>query len=105
MSKHEFDVGLIIPLKEEFRYVIEVAPVLESLSHAGTFFYSLKFGSARVICGVVDQMGSLPAILAATRLLEFADIKLLVVLGVAGALDTDVAIGDVVVASEVNEFQ
>ena len=50
-------------------------------------------------------MGTLPAHDAATRLLAFADVKLLVLLGLAGALDEGVAVGDVVVAGEVNEFQ
>ena len=38
-------------------------------------------------------------------MLGFAEVKLLAVLGVAGALDDDVAFGDVIVAREINEFQ
>jgi len=105
MKRRKFDVGMVVPLKEEFRYVIEVAPLLESLSHQGTYFYRLDFGAISVVCVLVDQMGPLPALQATTRLLEFADVKLVVVLGLGGALDKDVTVGDVVIASEVNEFQ
>jgi nucleoside phosphorylase len=105
MTRRTFDVGIIVPLKEEFRYVVEVTPKLESISHEGTYFYRLDFGAISVVCCLVDQMGPLPALQATTRLLEFADVKLVVVLGLGGALDTDVAIGDVVIATEVNEFQ
>lgn len=105
MERRKFDIGIVVPLKEEFRYVLEVAPQLESISHEGTYLYRLDFGAISAVCCLVDQMGPLPALQAATRLLGFADVKLLVMLGLGGALDDDVAVGDVVIAAEVNEFQ
>jgi nucleoside phosphorylase len=105
MEKREFDIGIVVPLKEEFRYVIEIAPQLESISHEGTYFYRLDFGAISAVCCLVDQMGPLPAMQATIRLLDFTDVKLVVVLGLGGALDDDVSIGDVVIGTEVNEFQ
>jgi nucleoside phosphorylase len=105
MQRRPFDIGIVVPLKEEYRYVVEVAPQLESISHEGTYFYRLDFGPISTICCVVDQAGPIPALQATIRLLEFADVKLVVLLGLAGALDKDIAVGDVVVAAEVNEFQ
>jgi nucleoside phosphorylase len=104
-GQRKFDIGIIVPLAEELRYVQQVASKLESISHAGTYFYSLDFGAVSVVCYVAGQMGTLPALQAATRLLQFAEVKMLVVLGVAGALDSEVSLGDVVVATEINEFQ
>jgi nucleoside phosphorylase len=104
-GRRQFDIGIVVPLREEFRYILEVAPQLEAIPHAGTYFYRLDFGATSAVCCVVDQMGTLPALQAATRLLEFVDVKMLAVLGVAGGLDDDVALGDVVVAAEINEFQ
>jgi nucleoside phosphorylase len=104
-ERRHFDVGIVVPLREEFRYLLEIAPLLESISHEGTYFYRLDFGAISAVCCVMDQMGPLPALHAAIRLLEFADLKLLAMLGVAGALDDDIALGDVVVAAEINEFQ
>lgn len=60
MEKPTFDVGIIVPLKEEFRYVTDVAPQLESISHHGTYFYRLDFGSVSTLCCLVDQMGPIP---------------------------------------------
>jgi nucleoside phosphorylase len=105
MSRRQFDVGILVPLREEFRYVVEVAPQLESLSHEATYFYRLDFGSISAVCCLIDQMGLLPALHATNRLLEFADVKLIVLLGLGGALNDDVSVGDVVIASEVSEFQ
>ncbi len=104
-ERRKFDIGIVVPLKEEFRYVVEIAPQLESIPHEGTYFYRLDFGSISAVSCLVDQMGTIPALQAATRLLGFVDIKLLVVLGLGGALDGDIDVGDVVIATEVNEFQ
>ena len=105
MTRRTFDVGIVVPLTEEFRYVVEVAPQLESISHEGTFFYRLDFGAISAVCCLVNQMGPLPALQATARLLGFANVKLIVLLGIGGALDEDVAVGDVVIAAEINEFQ
>ena len=50
-------------------------------------------------------MGLLAAQHATQKLLDFAEITLLAMLGTAGALDEDLAIGDVAIATEINEFQ
>jgi nucleoside phosphorylase len=103
--KREFDVGIVVPLREELRYVTEIMPLLESIAFEGTYFYRLDSGAASAICVLIDQMGPLPALHATIRLLSFANVKLVVLVGLGGGLDDDVAIGDVVIATEVNEFQ
>ena len=105
MSKPYFDVGVVIALPEEFGYVRELLPHLKSIQYEGTHFYRLDVSPASAICCLVGQMGTLPAANAANRLLTFADVKVLVLLGLAGAVDDGVDVGDVVVADEVNEFQ
>ena len=101
-----FDIGLIVPLKEEFEYLAKVCPITSSESFEGSFFYSLDFGGCdvRVVSGFVGEMGPLPAAQRTEKLLRFADVELLVVLGLAGGLDDKVKLGDVVVASEICEF-
>ncbi len=105
MSKQRFDVGIVVALPEEFRYVVEFSPQLGSIPYKGTHFYRLKLASVSAACCLVGQMGIQSALHATIRLLEFAEVKLLVLLGVAGALGNSVEVGDVVVADEVNEFQ
>lgn len=104
-ERRRYDVGLIVPLQEELRYIVGVAPIVDSFSVDGAFYYVLDFESHSVVCTVVGAMGPLPTLRSTTLLMGVADIRLLVVLGLAGSLDADVLVGDVVVASEVNEFQ
>lgn len=69
------------------------------------FFYELNFSdNTSVIACIVGDMGPLPAAQATNRLLACASVKLIAVLGLAGSLDSDVLLGDVVIAGEVNEF-
>ena len=105
MTKQYFDVGVLIPLQEEFRYAKELLPGLESIHYEGTYFYRFDLPQVSAICCLVGQMGTLPAMNVAQRLLKFADVRLLVLLGLAGAIDDSVAVGDLVVAEEVNEYQ
>ena len=105
MTKQHFDIGVVIALPEEFRYVAELSEQLESIPYEGSYFYRLELSTASAVCCLAGEMGTLPAHDAATRLLAFADVKVLVLLGLAGALDESVELGDVVVAGEVNEFQ
>jgi len=105
MQRPSYDVGVIVPLAEEFRCIIEIAPQLEAISHDGSFFYVLQFDSISVVAHICGQMGTLPALQATTKLLAFTDVKVLVVLGLGGALGSDVSVGDIVVAEEVAEFQ
>ena len=105
MTKHNFDIGVVIPLPEEFRYAKEFFPLLEPIKYEGTYLYPLDIPAVTAVCCLVGQMGTLPAMNAANRLTKFANLRLLVLLGLAGAVDSDVEIGDVVVAEEVNEFQ
>ncbi|MCA9474143.1 MAG: hypothetical protein KC594_18925 [Nitrospira sp.] len=102
--KKEYDIGLIVPLKEEFRHIADIAPVKGRHSYDGAFLYEMDFGGTNTIACIVGEMGPLPASHATNRLLSFANVKLVILLGLAGALDKDLLLGDVVVADEVNEF-
>lgn len=102
--KNKYTVGLVVPLMEEFEYLKAIAPIKERYSHMGTYFYELDFGAVAVISCIVNDMGPVPAIQATERLLNSTSLSLVVVLGLAGALDHDVLLGDVVVAKEINEY-
>jgi nucleoside phosphorylase len=104
-TKPRFDLGIVVPLGEEFQYVIEVTPLLRSIPHGGSHFHVLDFGRFSAVACLVGDMGLLAAQHATQKLLDFAEITLLAMLGTAGALDEDLAIGDVAIATEINEFQ
>ncbi len=103
-GKSEYDIGLVVPLKEEFRYVIEIAAVKDRHTYDGTILYELDFAGGSTIACIVGEMGPLPTLHSTNRLLSFANVKLVILLGFAGALDKQVKLGDVVVADDVNEF-
>ena len=58
VGQRHFDICIVVPLAEEFRYMQEVTPLLESISHAGSVFYSLDIGAVSAICCVAGQMGT-----------------------------------------------
>lgn len=103
--KPRFDIGIIVALPEELEYVIEVAPLIKSFVRDGSHFHVLDFGCFTAVVSLVGEMGPLAASHATHRLLENTDVQLLVMIGTAGALDDDLSIGDVAVATEINEYQ
>jgi nucleoside phosphorylase len=98
-----FDVGLIIPLREEFESAREILRFEDPDSH---FYYpfSIPGSSLRGIATILLDMGQAESAGAATRLLERFDVRLLALVGIAGALDRDLRLGDVVVADAVDEY-
>ncbi|MYD80049.1 MAG: 5'-methylthioadenosine/S-adenosylhomocysteine nucleosidase [Gammaproteobacteria bacterium] len=105
MTKSCFDVGIIAALPEELGYLKEMQNKWESIRFEGTYFYHTELVGLSAVCCLAGQMGTSPAMSMANRLLTFAEVRVLVLVGIAGAIGSDVGIGDVVVADEVNEFQ
>ncbi|MGJ5208128.1 hypothetical protein [Bradyrhizobium sp. HKCCYLR20261] len=103
-TKPRFDIGIVVPLPEELQYVVEVAPIVSSISRNGAHFHVLDFGPYTAIACLIGEMGLLAAQHATQRLLDYADLRLLVLLGTAGGLDEDLAVGDVALGTEINEY-
>lgn len=103
-TKPRFDIGIIVPLAEELEYVLELAPIIRSVRADGIFFHVLDFGPVTAVAYLLGGMGLLTAQHGTQKLLDHADVGLLVMLGTAGALDEDLSIGDVAIATEVNEY-
>jgi nucleoside phosphorylase len=104
-GRRPFDVGLVVPLGEEFDYILEVLPKRTVFVQDGRYFYELDCGLRTVLCCIASDMGTLPALHTALHLLTIAEVRLLALVGVAGGLTSDVALGDVIVADDINEFQ
>jgi nucleoside phosphorylase len=101
-----FDIGLVVPLHEEFEIVASHWPIKGSETSAGTTFLELDMSAAGVTCvaTVLREMGPSVAASRTEKLLNFADVSLVVLLGIAGSLRSDVELADVVIADEVAEF-
>lgn len=99
------DLGVIIALKEEFR--VFAALVVGGLTPIADGFYHFTVPGPRPARGVVTflgQMGEVSSGVVTERLLARHRPALLAMLGIAGALHEDVALGDVVAASQVDSF-
>jgi len=101
-----FNLGLVVPLHEEFESVLEHWPVLRSTAHAGTTFIELDMTSLGLTCiaTVLREMGPSVAANRTEKLLNAAEVSMVILLGLGGSLDKGVELADVVVADEVNEF-
>lgn len=102
-----FDVGLIIPLSEEFSYVQELLPPKRTIRREDSFFFALETptDAPRVVAAVLDEMGPVSAAVATERMLTEFAVREVAMVGIAGALNDDVGLGDVVIASKVDNYQ
>lgn len=102
-----FDVGLIVPLGEEFDCVRELLPPLQTIRRGDSFFFALDTpaDAPRVVAAVLDEIGPVSAAIATERLLAEFAVREVAMVGIAGALNSDVGLGDVVIASKVDNYQ
>jgi len=96
----------MIPLREEFDYAREILRFGKPISDDGYFLHPFVVpgSSVRGMAVVLFEMGLTSSAVAATRLLSSHEIRVLAVVGIAGALTPKLRLGDVVVASSVEEY-
>jgi nucleoside phosphorylase len=101
-----YDLGLIVPLREEFDSVREVFSFGSQVNENGSYRYPFSVpGSAlRGVAVVLFGMGPTLTAVQAANLLGRFDLPVLALVGIAGALDRDLRLGDVVVASLVDPY-
>ena len=101
----QYDFGLLVPLDEEFGYIREMCVVTRTVSASSELYLEIRLPDGqRGICLVLDEMGLSSATLGADRLLQNFAVQLLALIGIAGGIDRDLKLGDVVVASEVDHY-
>lgn len=104
-SGRAWDVGLVTILAEEARAVTAVLGLRDEAGVGGTHFYTgsveTRGQPARVVATRALGQGQLSAMNALANLRQRYDPAVLVLVGIAGAIHGDVAIGDVVVATRV----
>ncbi len=104
------DYAFIVALKEEFAVLAASLDITFSPTHVGTeFAYRFSFRDVfghdlTGIAVLIDDMGNTEsAVVTATTIAEYHP-RVVVSLGLSGALSSDVRLCDVVVASEVEEY-
>ena len=111
MLRRAYDLGLIIPSREEFDCAREILAFAEPFNSDGYFLHPFTIpgdsGGGPELTGValvLFDVGLAGAAVAATNLLALFDLRLLALIGVAGALNDDLRLGDVVIASGIDEY-
>ncbi len=107
------DVGIVLALKEEFaelfsQFENNYTSVYDEDTHAHYYLfqptYKDSFKSYRCVATFVGSMGTLKAGLATDKLISRWHPHTLVIMGITASLDAEVALGDVVVAEQVNMY-
>jgi nucleoside phosphorylase len=100
-------IGLLVPLHEEYQYLAELAPAVETTVLDGDRYYSMMPHGYKepIVVQILEEMGPMRAALATERMISRFDVKVVALVGIAGALDDELRVGDVVVASEVDYYQ
>jgi nucleoside phosphorylase len=103
-----YNLAIIVPLIEEFRVLRELVPshIHNPEVEDAIYYYPLDLGEPdyQAVVVVLGDMGTTPSGQITEKVLNTIQPQLVALVGIAGALDRDVALGDVVVASEINEF-
>lgn len=105
MEKKDNLIGVIIALKEEFRIFNDIMNN-ESLSyqHENSFFI-YKFDNFTIVALFMGDMGGENASIQTSKLLSKYNCSTIVNIGIAGALNKDVKVGDIIIADQVESYQ
>ncbi|PSF34942.1 hypothetical protein C7H19_18220 [Aphanothece hegewaldii CCALA 016] len=105
----EFDIGIIVALREEFRELFSQLPSPQAIKdeETGVTDYLFKWEKTVIYhCAAtfVGDMGLEKAALATERFIKRRQPKTVVMLGIAGGMSRDVKLGDVVVVTTANNY-
>ena len=100
------DILLVIPLSEEFDTLKTCCQVDFKEEHDAVYYFSVKPSNSdyKIYCLVLDQTGPMPAAALTVKAISQCHPRLVVLLGIGGALDKDLMLGDAVIGEEINEF-
>jgi len=113
IEQQSFDVAILVPLREEFEtlWTILGKPIKTHLiDETGEHYYEYRYGNGpdgrvfRLITTFVGRMGPADMGIMAERLLSRFQPQLVAVLGIAGGIDEDLRLGDVIVPSLIEAF-
>ncbi|MCP4699031.1 MAG: 5'-methylthioadenosine/S-adenosylhomocysteine nucleosidase [Gammaproteobacteria bacterium] len=109
-SGRHVDIGLVIALKEEFKVLFSEIECThkerdsETNEHYYFFEKPGKEKNYRCVVVFIGDMGSKDAGIATERLLNKYAPAAVINIGLAGSLDKDVLIGDIVIADQIDEY-
>ncbi len=105
----QVDLGILISLKEEFRIFqsllpFEYRPERDELTGQYDYVFDLPGSRHRCVVTLIGELNPEPAALQTDRLIRKWNPPTVVMLGIAAGLHPEVRIGDVVVATQVDNY-
>ena len=103
------DIGIVIPLKEEFDVFQEIFPIDKPARKNGRYYYPVRSEEndhprRSCVATMIGEMGPTKAAVVTSELLRFYRPKVIVMLGIAGSVSTDLLLGDIVVARGIDDY-
>jgi len=89
-------------MREELEPILEYINVKEKVAHANNIFYLGEFDNKNIVLAY-SKIGKVNATITSTIMIEKFNIKNLLFSGVAGAIDKDLKIGDLITATKVTQ--
>lgn len=106
-KKEKFDILFIIPLGEEFETFSDIIEIRDQRIHGTETFYFVEIPNSNYsgIVAICFESGISRAINITKTALSFFDVKMVINIGIAGGLNDELKLGDVVIAKSVIEYQ
>src|SRR5262245_22902333 len=103
--KRRYDIGLIVPLQLEWNALEAEFERGDEIKDGSTYYYELKLDGSRktIIASLLgdSSYGPMEAAIRAQAMLAFAEVEMLALVGIAGSINSDLRLGDVVIANQV----
>jgi len=100
------DILLVIPLNDEFRVIKDNSKINYKESYEGLYFFHLKVQELEdtIVSIVLGTSGPTSTSQIIERALRYWTPKMIILIGIAGAISDDLKLGDIVIANEVDEY-
>jgi len=95
-------IGILCAMREELEPVLEKVEVTEIIEYARNRFYKAKFQNKNLILAY-SKIGKVNSATTATIMIEKFGAKKILFSGVAGAIDSDLKIGDLIIATKTTQ--
>jgi len=95
-------IAIMCAMKEELEHILKEVEVKEVIEYARNKFYLAKFEDKDLVLAY-SKIGKVNAATTATILIEKFNAKKILFSGVAGAIDRDLKIGDLIIATKTTQ--
>jgi len=95
-------IAILCAMREELEPILEYMNIKEKINHANNIYYLAEFDGKDIVLAY-SKIGKVNASITATIMLEKFGARKLLFSGVAGAIDKDLKIGDLIIATKTTQ--